>query len=99
MSSALRKLEESLEQELGRVVLGLQAPVRALLIALVARGHVLLQGAPGLGKTLLAKSLARSLGGEFKRVQGTADLNKATAGSVAAMPEPMRRELRDLGLL
>jgi MoxR-like ATPase len=74
MSLALRKLEDSLLQELGRVVLGVQTPVRALLIALVARGHVLLQGAPGLGKTLLAKALAHALGGEFKRVQGTADL-------------------------
>jgi len=68
MSLALRKLEDSLVQELGRVVLGVQTPVRALLIALVARGHVLLQGAPGLGKTLLAKALAHALGGEFKRV-------------------------------
>jgi MoxR-like ATPase len=74
MSSTIRKLEDCLVQELGRVVVGAQLPVRALLIALIARGHVLLQGVPGLGKTLLAKALARSLGGEFKRVQGTADL-------------------------
>src|SRR4029077_8157345 len=74
MSSAIRTLEDSLLQELGRVVIGAHAPVRALLIALIARGHVLVQGIPGLGKTLLAKALARSLGGEFKRIQGTADL-------------------------
>jgi MoxR-like ATPase len=90
MSSALRKLEESLEQELGRVVLGLQAPLRALLIALLARGHVLLQGAPGLGKTLLAKSLARSLGGEFKRVQGTADLMPSDIIGVHVFEEQQR---------
>jgi MoxR-like ATPase len=90
MSSALRKLEESLEQQLGRVVLGVQAPVRALLIALVARGHVLLQGAPGLGKTLLAKSLARSLGGEFKRVQGTADLMPSDIIGVHVFEEQQR---------
>ena len=48
--------------------------MHALVIALVARGHVLVQGVPGLGKTLLAKTLARALGGEFKRIQGTADL-------------------------
>jgi MoxR-like ATPase len=47
---------------------------RALAIALVVRGHVLVQGVPGLGKTLLAKTLARALGGEFKRIQGTPDL-------------------------
>jgi len=43
-------------------------------VAIVGRGHVLLQGPPGLGKTLLGKSLAHTLGGEFKRIQGTADL-------------------------
>ncbi len=43
-------------------------------IALIARGHVLVQGVPGLGKTLLAKTLAHVLGGEFKRIQGTPDL-------------------------
>src|SRR5207244_9039789 len=58
----------------GRVVLGAEGSTRALVIALVARGHVLVQGVPGLGKTLLAKTLARALGGEFKRIQGTSDL-------------------------
>jgi MoxR-like ATPase len=90
MSSALRKLEDSLLQELGRVVIGAQTPVRALLIALIARGHVLLQGAPGLGKTLLAKALARSLGGEFKRVQGTADLMPSDIIGVHVFEEQQR---------
>jgi MoxR-like ATPase len=74
MSSSIQELESRLVSELGRVVVGAQASIRALTIALVARGHVLVQGVPGLGKTLLAKSLARALGGEFKRIQGTPDL-------------------------
>ena len=74
MSATLRELESELVRELGRVVVGTEAPIRALVIALVARGHVLVQGVPGLGKTLLAKALARALGGEFKRIQGTSDL-------------------------
>jgi MoxR-like ATPase len=90
MSSAIRKLEDSLVQELGRVVIGAQLTVRALLIALVARGHVLLQGVPGLGKTLLAKALARSLGGEFKRVQGTADLMPSDIIGVHVFDEQQR---------
>lgn len=74
MSSTLQQLESRLATELGRVVLGAETSLRALVIALVARGHVLIQGSPGLGKTLLAKALARALGGEFKRIQGTSDL-------------------------
>ncbi|HEU4590258.1 MAG TPA: MoxR family ATPase [Steroidobacteraceae bacterium] len=66
--------EQSVQRELARVVIGAEDVIRALCIALIARGHVLVQGPPGLGKTLLAKTLARVLGGEFKRVQGTADL-------------------------
>ena len=74
MTTPLEELEAFLTAELGRVFVGAPGPVRALLIALVSRGHVLLQGVPGLGKTLLAKTLARALGGEFQRIQGTADL-------------------------
>jgi len=74
MSGTLQQLESFLARELGRVVVGADASLRALVIALVARGHVLVQGVPGLGKTLLAKALARVLGGEFKRIQGTSDL-------------------------
>ena len=74
MSASILELESRLARELGRAVIGAEAAARALTIALVARGHVLVQGAPGLGKTLLAKALARTLGGQFKRIQGTPDL-------------------------
>ena len=74
MNNSVASFEQHLQRELARVIVGAEDVVRALCIALIARGHVLLQGPPGLGKTLLAKTLARVLGGEFKRVQGTADL-------------------------
>src|SRR5580658_3692511 len=67
-------LEQALQQALSANVVGLHSAIRALTIAVVARGHVLIQGAPGLGKTLLSKSLAAAIGGNFKRIQGTADL-------------------------
>ncbi|MEO6080586.1 MAG: MoxR family ATPase [Steroidobacteraceae bacterium] len=74
MNTALQTLEQSLQARLGQSVIGMEAIIRALAVAIVARGHVLLQGPPGLGKTLLSKTLATALGGVFKRVQGTADL-------------------------
>jgi MoxR-like ATPase len=89
--NALQSFEERLQQELGAVVLGLQPVIRALAIAVVARGHVLLQGAPGLGKTLLSKSLATSLRGVFKRVQGTSDLMPADITGVHAFDAEQRQ--------
>ncbi|HEX3846652.1 MAG TPA: MoxR family ATPase [Steroidobacteraceae bacterium] len=74
MSNALETLERGLQDALGATVIGLAPVVRAMTMAVVARGHVLIQGPPGLGKTLLSKSLARALGGSFSRVQGTSDL-------------------------
>jgi MoxR-like ATPase len=77
MTNALASFEEQLQQAAADVVVGMQPVVRALAIAIVARGHVLLQGAPGLGKTLLSKTVATALGGVFKRVQGASDLMPA----------------------
>jgi MoxR-like ATPase len=74
MSAVLLTLEQNLQSAVGRTMVGMEPVIRALAIAVVARGHVLLQGPPGLGKTLLSKSLAHTLGGTFKRIQGTADL-------------------------
>ena len=61
-------------ENIARVVVGQCAPAELLMVALLAEGHVLIEDVPGLGKTLLAKTLARSIGGEFKRIQFTPDL-------------------------
>jgi MoxR-like ATPase len=68
------ELERFLLTQIGGVVYGLDEVIHALTVALIGAGHVLLEGPPGLGKTLLSNTFARVLGGEFKRIQGTADL-------------------------
>jgi len=65
---------KDLETEVGRVIVGHGDLIRRVLIAFFAGGHVLLEGVPGLGKTLLVKSLSRALGLSFKRIQFTPDL-------------------------
>ncbi len=63
-----------IEQEVGKSIVGMTDVVRGVLSTICARGHVLLEGVPGLGKTLLVKSIAKALGLSFKRVQFTPDL-------------------------
>ncbi|RMG12054.1 MAG: MoxR family ATPase [Planctomycetota bacterium] len=67
----------NLEEELGRVVVGQRDVVRQTLVAILAGGHVLLEGVPGLGKTLLCRSLAEALDLSFRRIQFTPDLMPA----------------------
>jgi MoxR-like ATPase len=65
---------QKLRDEIGKAVVGQDAAVERLLVALLAGGHVLLEGMPGLAKTLLVKSLASALGIQFERIQFTPDL-------------------------
>ncbi|MEJ2745182.1 MAG: AAA family ATPase [bacterium] len=67
----------TLRNEIGRLIVGQTDIVEQVLIAFFARGHVLLEGVPGLGKTLLVKSLSKALGFDFKRIQFTPDLMPA----------------------
>jgi len=65
---------ERIAANISQVIVGKSPAVELMLVALLGNGHVLLEDVPGLGKTLLAKTLARSMGGSFKRVQCTPDL-------------------------
>lgn len=67
-------LIEALEKNIGEILLGKREPVRLALVALLAGGHVLIEDAPGVGKTVLGKALARSLDCTFRRLQFTPDL-------------------------
>ncbi len=65
---------QKLREEIGKAVIGQEAVIERLLVALLANGHVLLEGMPGLAKTLLVKSLGAALGVQFERIQFTPDL-------------------------
>jgi MoxR-like ATPase len=68
---------QRLREEIGRAIVGQQAVVEQVLACCLAGGHVLLEGVPGLGKTLLVKALAKTFAGEFSRIQFTPDLMPA----------------------
>ena len=70
----MREPIERLLSNLSRTIVGKQDSIQLVLVALLSRGHVLLEDVPGVGKTLLAKSLAKSIEGRFQRVQCTPDL-------------------------
>jgi len=74
----------AVEDQIGRVVLGQADVIRSVLVALLAGGHVLMEGPPGIGKTLLARCLARTLGVTYRRIQFTPDLmpSDVTGGNV-----------------
>ncbi|HUN85100.1 MAG TPA: MoxR family ATPase [Terracidiphilus sp.] len=79
-ASALRATRQLIEQartELGRVISGQSGAIEEILIAVLCQGHALLEGVPGIAKTLMVKSLGRLLGLGFQRVQATPDLMPA----------------------
>src|SRR6516162_1018297 len=75
--AAVRQLVDArgrIKQEVGRVIVGQSEVVDLLMVGLLCRGHVLMHGVPGLGKTLMARTLVSTLAMEFRRVQFTPDL-------------------------
>jgi MoxR-like ATPase len=71
---AARQVLSGLQTQLGKVILGKPEAIRDVVTALVGAGHILMEDVPGVGKTTLAKALARCCDAEFKRVQFTPDL-------------------------
>src|SRR5262245_37657930 len=70
----LREAYSRLKKELGRVIVGQHATIERLAICLIARGHALLMGVPGLAKTLLVSKVAETMSLKFSRIQFTPDL-------------------------
>src|SRR6267142_107334 len=83
----LREARDRVKREMGKVVVGQHEIVDSLLIGLLCRGHILLHGVPGLGKTLMARTLSRTLDMQFRRVQFTPDLMPADITGTDVMEE------------
>lgn len=65
------------EQEIGKAVIGLEQAIRSIAIGTFSRGHIMLEGDVGVGKTTLLRAVARGLGGAYERIEGTIDLMPA----------------------
>ncbi|MBI5369213.1 MAG: MoxR family ATPase [Planctomycetes bacterium] len=74
LARALGEARNRIQAEVGKAAVGLSAEVDLFLAALIARGHILFEGVPGVAKTLLAKSVALAVGCDFRRIQFTPDL-------------------------
>ena len=91
----MTELAQSLESELARLIVGQKALVRDTVIALVAAGHTLLEGVPGLGKTVLVRSIGQALDLKFARIQFTPDLMPADiVGTNVIREDKGRREFQ-----
>jgi MoxR-like ATPase len=79
-----QSLASAITQNVARVIVGKREAIELLVVAMLCEGHVLIEDVPGVGKTMLARALAASLGGQFKRLQCTPDLlpNDVTGVSV-----------------
>ena len=90
MLERVKGFAERIFQNVEQVIIGKRNAVELVLVALLCRGHVLLEDVPGTGKTVLAKSIARSLGGSFKRIQFTPDLLPSDVTGVAIFNQQNR---------
>lgn len=95
MPAEHRALVGALEANIAKVLLGKPEPIRLAVVALLASGHVLIEDAPGVGKTVLAKALAKSINCQFKRLQFTPDLLPSDIlGSSVFLPNTGEFEFR-----
>ena len=90
-----RGTAQRLREEIGRVLVGQEQTVTSVLVALFANWHVLLEGVPGLGKTLLVRTLGQALGLRFSRVQFTPDLMPADIIGTQIVLEDQRTRQRE----
>src|SRR5687767_15402951 len=97
-SAAIRRLgdaRQKIVQQLSRVIVGQDHVIEELLVSLFSRGHCLLEGVPGLAKTLMVSTLARTLNLSFSRIQFTPDLMPADITGTDVIEENKATGVRD----
>src|SRR5438067_1619062 len=87
MPAAVQSVAERLCRNGERVLVGKRSTVELAIVALLCEGHVLIEDVPGIGKTTLARALARSLGGSFRRLQCTPDLLPSDVNGVSVFDQ------------
>ena len=95
--AAVQRCEQAyrrLRDELAKVIVGQDDVIEQVLVAIFARGHALLEGVPGLAKTLLVSSLAQSLHLSFKRIQFTPDLMPSDVTGTEVIQEDVQTGAR-----
>ena len=85
--SEFRQAADEIEQQIGKVIVGQENVIRTVLTAIIAGGHALLEGVPGLGKTMLIRTISEVLDMEFSRIQFTPDLMPADITGTDVMEE------------
>ncbi len=94
-SEQFRELASAIEREVGKIIVGQAEVVRHVLVSILSGGHVLLEGVPGLGKTMLIRTLGQVLDLKFSRIQFTPDLMPADiTGTEILVDQDGRREFR-----
>src|SRR4051812_12703998 len=95
----LREAFDNIKRQLARVIVGQDEVIEELLIALFSRGHCILEGVPGLAKTLMISTLARCLSLEFSRIQFTPDLMPADITGTEVLEENRSTGAREVKFL
>ncbi|MCD6303251.1 MAG: AAA family ATPase, partial [Anaerolineae bacterium] len=89
--TSLAEIGNRITENVEKVIIGKHREVQFVLVAMLCRGHVLIEDVPGVGKTVLAKSFARSIGSSFSRIQFTPDLLPSDITGVSVF-SPKTRE-------
>src|SRR5581483_1726863 len=86
--AGLRQVADAVRANVSQVIVGKADAIELLLVALLSEGHALIEDVPGVGKTVMARALARSLQATFARIQGTADLLPSDVTGVSYYNQP-----------